>query len=385
MNALSASTRAADPYRAGLELGEALRGCRPEVVFLFSSVHYGDDNELVNGVYDAIGYDDLILIGNTGDGFYESRDVGDIGASALALTAGGKVRWHLSHAQGLSADAVATTRTALGRLKAKLQGKSPAFVYLACDFRVDASEIERVIEHETSFPVIGGFAADDNQMDHCAVYVNREALGDTVALLAAEGPVSLQIHIGNALTSVGRPGVISDAEGTSIHQINGISAMDFIETETGKPVLQSDRGITSLTVINTDQPEIKRLRSIVPRHDEDGFSLSLYGGIEVGRTIQVCLARPDQLIQEVYSLAQRSKQSGFEPAAALIVSCAGRKWMLGERVGHEVRALSESFGEGLPITGFPSFGEIGPLQTANGYSPNLFHNMTYVLLLIGKD
>lgn len=385
MNALSASTRAADPYRAGLELGEALRGCRPEVVFLFSTIHYGDDNELVNGLYDAVGYDDLILIGNTGDGFYESRDVGDIGASALALASDGKVRWHLAHAQGLGTDAVATTRTALARLRAELQGKSPAFVYIASDFRVDASEIERVIEHETSFPVVGGFAADDNQMDYCAVYVNRQALGDTVALLAAEGSVSLQIHIGNALTPVGRPGVVNDAEGVSIRQINGISAMEFIEIETGKPVLQSDRGITSLTVVDTDQPEIKRLRSIVPKQGQDGFSLGLYGGIEVGRTIQVCLAHPDELIQEVYSLAQRSKQSGFEPAAALVVSCAGRKWLLGERVGHEVRALSESFGDNLPITGFPSFGEIGPLRMASGYSRNLFHNMTYVLLLIGKD
>jgi hypothetical protein len=150
-------------------------------------------------------------------------------------------------------------------------------------------------------------------------------------------------------------------------------------------VLHSDRGITALTIINTDQPEIKRLRSIVPHHLADGQSLRLYGGIDEGRTIRVCLAEPDQLIEEVYALASDSKRSGFDPAAALIVSCVGRKWLLGGRVQHEISALSESFGENLPIAGYPSFGEIGPLQTSEGYSPNLFHNMTYVLLLIGKE
>ncbi len=38
----------------------------------------------------------------------------------------------------------------------------------------------------------------------------------------------------------------------------------------------------------------------------------------------------------------------------------------------------------LALAGFPSLGEIAPLRTADGYSPSLFHNMTYVLMLIGS-
>ena len=41
MRTQSAQTHQSDPYRAGLELGEALAECAPEVVFLFSSIHYG--------------------------------------------------------------------------------------------------------------------------------------------------------------------------------------------------------------------------------------------------------------------------------------------------------------------------------------------------------
>ena len=54
MRALSAQTSQSDPYRAGLELGEALAECAPEVVFLFSSIHYGLDADLAEGVSDAL-------------------------------------------------------------------------------------------------------------------------------------------------------------------------------------------------------------------------------------------------------------------------------------------------------------------------------------------
>lgn len=383
MKACSAATRAADPYRAGLELGAALRDCRPEVVFLFSSIHYSESNELLEGLYESIGRDDLVLIGATGDGFYEGGSVGDVGASVLALDSCGEVRWHLVHGRGLGQDAAGTTRSVLARMHARL-GDKAAFMYLAADFRMNASDIERVIEHETDVPVIGGFAADDNRMERCAVYANREVLTDTVALLAAEGPVDIRIIVGNGLKPVGRPGVVDVASGMDIHQINGISAMQFIEAETGKPVLTSDLGIISLTIIDPDLPEIKRLRSIVPALSTDQQALGLYGGVEPGCTVQVCLAQPDQIVREVAGLVADARQSGFKPAAALVVSCVGRKWLLGERAGQEARALAECFGDDLPAAGYPSFGEFAPLVTAGGYSRNLFHNMTYVLLLIGR-
>ena len=53
MRTVSAQTRHPDPYRAGLALGEALAECAPEVVFLFSSIHYGQDADLLEGIQDA--------------------------------------------------------------------------------------------------------------------------------------------------------------------------------------------------------------------------------------------------------------------------------------------------------------------------------------------
>jgi small ligand-binding sensory domain FIST len=126
------------------------------------------------------------------------------------------------------------------------------------------------------------------------------------------------------------------------------------------------------------------VRSIAQEIGHSDSALQLYGGIAVGQKVQVCLAQPDLMIEETYKLAAlAAAENNIDPIAAIVVSCAGRKKILGTRLHHEITALTQHFGK-LPLVGFPSLGEIGPLRTTHGYSDNLFHNMTYVLLLIGS-
>ena len=383
MDALSAHTLLSDPYRAGVELGEALLPLAPEVVFLISTVHYGDSSELLEGLYDTLQNDELVVIGNSGDGYYESGRISDIGAAALGLNSGGAITWRAVLVENVSADPAGATRRALAQLDQALGGRKPALLFLASHFSADASQIEAVIQSDVNVPMVGGFAADDNRMQTCFVHANRRSVRDGLVLLGASGPLTFAIRVGNQLQAVGRPGTVQAAQGTNVQRIDGLSAMDFIERETGKPVLQTDRGIVSLSILDPDHPHIRRLRSIVPDFSTDKGHLGLYGGIETGKTVQVCLAQPEDLVNEVHAIAQAATQLDFAPKAAVIVSCGGRKQLLGERIRHETAALSEAFGHRLPLVGFPSFGEIGPLPQADGYSRNLFHNMTYVLLLLG--
>jgi hypothetical protein len=43
---------------------------------------------------------------------------------------------------------------------------------------------------------------------------------------------------------------------------------------------------------------------------------------------------------------------------AILVSCIGRKLLLGQRIGDEAEAISEVFGRAIPTIGFYSYGEI---------------------------
>ena len=384
MRAISASTMIADPYRAALYLGQSVAAISPEVVFLFATVHYEDWPEFMSGLYDGLGNKFVRIIGASGDGIHELERSCDVGAAVLALASEGAVQWHIATADKVREDPEGAVRRAVASLTEQMQGRQPAFYFLFSDFHTDASRIETVIRDEIHVPVIGGLAGDDNdKMERCCVFADGVLASDSVAMLAVDGPIGFQIYIGNSLTPVGHPGEIDEALGKTVHRIDGIDAAAFIERETGKPFLRSDQGIVTLTILNAGAEGETKLRAFAQNIGSESGALTLHGGIKQGEVVQVCLAKPEDLMTEVQQIAARVAASSFIPSAALIVSCAGRKWLMGGQIDFEVRAITDKFDGKLPVAGFPSFGEIGPLWHDGRYTRNLFHNMTYVLLLLG--
>ncbi len=384
MRALSASNALSDPYRAGAALGDVLRAINPEVVFLFSSAGYGGTAEVLEGLYDAVGRDDLVVVGNSGDGFYEGAQAAELGVAALGLDSGGAVRWFVAKAEGVGQDPEGTARAGLRALDAAMDGERPAFVYLVSDFRTDASGLERVLR-EVDVPIVGGLAGTGVEMAGCVLYANREVFDDGVVLLGAVGPVRFDVVIGQSVAPVGEPGRIDQAAGTTLQSINQVSASDFVERTIGKPALMTDRGVLSLAVFEPEHPNRKRLLSIVPDIVPGHGALALFGGVAPGNMVQVTMTDQDRLVAEVLAVAGRSRQLGFEPVAGLLVSCAWRKNVLRERAAIEAEALIDATSGRLMLAGFSSLGEFGPFKEDGHFTANLFHNMTAVLLLIGDS
>lgn len=384
MQALSASTTTSDPYRAGVVLGEALLPLSPEVVFLFSSVQFGASSEILEGLYDTLGRDDLMVVGNTGDGIYESERVADFGAAALGLNSGGTVRWSVVHVEGVAADPEGSARSALKALDAALGGDRPAFIYLISDFRTDASRLENVIREETDVPIVGGLAADDYLFADCVLYANREVVRDGIVMLGAAGAIAFDISIGRTVTPIGHPGRIEEVAGSQIRSIDGIGAMDFVQRETGKRALKTDRGEMALVFADSEHPEENRLRAIVPTLSRDDISLALFGGIRPGTSVQVGVTNRDDLVHDTQALVERTRSLSFAPSAAVMVSCAGLKRLLGDQNEVEVKSFAKAYPEGLAIAGFASYGEMAPLRDGEHYTRNMFHNLTNVILLIGS-
>ena len=381
MRALSSKTELFDPYRAGYALGEKLAPLSPEVIFLFSSIHYATQ-ELLEGLYDALGTDETVVIGNSGGGIYETAGITNQGAAALGLNSYGKVTWKLSCIEDVDQN-LAEKLQQLGDAQ-RAEGVKPTLAYLAADFRIDAQELEHFILHHICYPVVGGLADDDLQRRSCRLYANRCVLQNALVLLAAYGELNFSTAVGNDLRHIGHRAQVDKVEGKHLCQIDGIPASQFIERETGSPLLHSDFATVLLRVSDPQTLEIRRLRSIIP--DEQATTtdkLHLICGIPTGSEVQVCLADTAELLDSVEQIAEREKASGNQPVAALIVSCTGRKHALGKKIHHEVDALTDRF-PGLPLVGFPSHGEIAPLRQSNSRcTHNFFHNMTYVLLLIG--
>jgi hypothetical protein len=359
----------------------------PEVVFLFPSIHYQGSPELSAGLYEALGSPSLVVIGNTGQGFYERNGCGDIGVAALGLNTRGRVRWHLRHATGLHAEPYETTRRCIESFGPAADGAR--LFFFGSDFRTDTSEVVRALSDHLPAPAVGGSAGDDYRMQRCFQYANQEVLEDSIVMLACEGPLAFDIRVSHELKRVGSVGTVTRAQGTVIETVDDLPAMEFLTRQLGRPYFEMDMGVICLEVVREDAESDVRLRSLMPYLERGSGNLRLYGGIEVGSRIQCCIASAHGLVEEVIRLSEDLADLSFEPRAALVVSCAGRKQLLGGSIEHEVAAVRQALsqpsgGQPVGIAGYPSFGEFAPLRCAGGYTRNLFHNMTYALLLLGE-
>ena len=379
MRALSSKTELLDPYRAGHALGNALSPLSPEVVFLFASIACSTP-ELLEGLYDALGSDDVIIIGNIGGGIYETSGITNPGAAALALNSDGRVRWKIFCAEAVDQNPDDKLREMGQAISA--DGCTPCLAYMAVDCRLDLHEIERFVQRDACFPIIGGAGGDDMKQRSCHLYANRRVLEKAVVLLAAYGDLNFSISVGNAARAIGRSGRIDHIDGKLLHQIDGMPADQFIAQKTGTPFMLSDVAVVMLKITGPDNPELQRLRTFSYHHASNG-TLNLICGIAPGSQVQTCMTVPDDLLRNVDEIAALEKAANTRPVAALIVSCFGRQHLLGNRIHHEIGHLTAHFPE-LPLVGFPSQGEIAPLRRSHAYTSNLFHNMTYVLLLIGE-
>ena len=378
MRALSTKTELFDPYRAGYALGENLAALAPEVVFLYSSIHYATP-ELLEGLYDGLGSDKAIIIGNTGGGIYETTGFAAQGAAALGLNSDGQVRWKLLCIEHADRNLSDKLEHALATLPS--DGEQPCLAYLAIDFQINAQELEQFMQKNIPYPVIGGMGNDDVLMRSCCIYVNRRVVESTLAVLLAYGQMRFSIAVGNTLQGIGHNGHVDAVDGQQVCRIDGMTASHFIERETGRPMLHTDISVVLLEVSGPEIPPVKRLRSIIPDENKSSQNLFLICGIPVDSKIKVCLATPTDLLDNIEEIAEAEKAANKRPVAALIVSCIGRKMVLGKKIHQEIATLTDRF-PALPLLGFPSMGEIAPLRHAEGYSRSYFHNMTYALLLI---
>jgi small ligand-binding sensory domain FIST len=111
-------------------------------------------------------------------------------------------------------------------------------------------------------------------------------------------------------------------------------------------------------------------------------SLETAGSIPVGASVQITTADTDEVLAGTRAALERAVAefpSGARPDAALLFSCAVRKFMLGSRAPVEAELARSVLGD-VPTIGTYCYGEVGPLA---GASSSRFLNETFVALLLG--
>jgi hypothetical protein len=106
--------------------------------------------------------------------------------------------------------------------------------------------------------------------------------------------------------------------------------------------------------------------------DDAAGSITFAGDIPQGSIVKLMRANFDRLVDGAQGAARSASLA--EPASlSLLVSCVGRKLLLGPRVEEEVEAVRESLGPEAVLAGFYSYGEICPVRAFSGCE---LHNQT---------
>ena len=162
--------------------------------------------------------------------------------------------------------------------------------------------------------------------------------------------------------------------------LDGKPALELYKRYLGEAAEQLPGSALLFPLVVRPDPESSYdvVRTIVGVNEENQ-SLIFAGDIPQNWSAQLMRGVPDRLVDGALRAARQSglKDNGAanDSTLALIVSCIGRKLMMGQRISDEVEVIREECGS-VPTIGFYSYGEICP----HGFTGSCtLHNQTMTI------
>jgi len=117
-----------------------------------------------------------------------------------------------------------------------------------------------------------------------------------------------------------------------------------------------------MAMLGQDQTDVGLIRTILEVDEAQG-SLILAGDIDPQGYLRLMHAGTDALVDGAETAAHLASQAATSTTQglALLVSCVGRKLVMGDRVDEEVEVVADVFRHKATLAGFYSYGEISPM------------------------
>lgn len=177
---------------------------------------------------------------------------------------------------------------------------------------------------------------------------------------------------------------VTRCEGNVLFELDGEPALDIYKRYLGDHAkdLPASGLLFPFAMLGEDHNALGLIRTILGVDEATG-SLTLAGEITLNGYLKLMHASTDKLVNGAEAAAEAAaaayKSSGDN--LAILVSCVGRKLVMGGRVDEEVEAVGDVFGSKAVLTGFYSYGEISPFTP--GASCKL-HNQTMTITCLGE-
>ena len=309
----------------------------------------------------------------------EARDGG------AALTA---VRFSSSRAAGAQTEiAQADDSYAAGqRLARALEKKELRHVLVLADAppRVNGSELVRGLA--SALPpgttITGGMAGDGMRFSRTRLAWDGAVCGGAAAV-GLYGP-KLAIACGSrgGWDTFGPERMITRSRGNVLYELDGKSALELYKLYLGDHARELPGAAVHYPLALRGQPGCEGIVRSVLAVDEADQSMTFAGDVPQGAYARMMKANFDRLIDGAAGAAEACRKARGGPSPlALMISCAGRKMVLGQRVEEELEAARDVLGPAA-LCGFYSYGEIAPFE---GGTRCELHNETMTITTLAEE
>jgi hypothetical protein len=239
-------------------------------------------------------------------------------------------------------------------------------------------------------PIVGGLAGDGGAFVKTLQLFNDTISNNLVIAVGLYGPAL--ITSSGALGGwkpYGPPRTVTKSEKNVVFEMDGKPALPLYRMYIGEAFSKGLPGTGlkfPLAVIEEGKRDVEKIRTLLAI-DSKNNSLTFAGNVEEGETVRLCQTNHDKLVDGAGAAANlvmdglsanKTNQTGL----ALCVSCVGRKGVMAELVGDEIKLVKQILGPQTSITGFYSYGELAPRPNT---TDSVLHNQTMTIGYLSEN
>lgn len=234
-------------------------------------------------------------------------------------------------------------------------------------------------------PVVGGLAGDDGAFERTFTLGPGGASDHAVVAIGLYGD-AIRFGYGSfgGWLPFGPARKVTRADNNILYELDGEPALDVYKRYLGEYAAQLPASglLFPFAMLDRDEDESGLIRTILGVDEATG-SLTLAGEIVEDGYLKLMHASTDRLVSgaEAAALAVEGLDDVRGGRFALLVSCVGRKLIMGSRTEEEVEAVREVLGPETVIGGFYSNGEISPFRP---HGVCRLHNQTMTVAAFGE-
>jgi hypothetical protein len=243
-----------------------------------------------------------------------------------------------------------------------------------------------VSELGQSMPVTGGLAGDDGAFVKTYTLSNDGVSTSGVVAIGFKGEKLLFSHGSfGGWKPFGPSRKVTKCVGNILYELDGAPALEVYKKYLGEYAkdLPGSGLLFPFEMLSDARESLGQIRTILGVNEEDG-SLILAGVINPEGYLRLMHAHTNDLVDGA-EVAAKATIDGMPEcsgqALGLLVSCVGRKLVMGGRVDEEVEAVQEILGDNTVLCGFYSNGEICPGYQLEACS---LHNQTMTITYLAE-